>query len=234
MTSIPRPGLEDAARAWLSDPARDDAPEWLVTALSDFVEKRFRGAASVLRAAHQIRQDLLASETWQSAAQASAPSDQGRLLFHLARDSRARRILELGTNIGISSIYLALGLRYGGGGTVFSLEQSEPRMEQARRIHDEIDVTEVEIVAGAFDDVLPGVLNRLETVNLAFLDGNHQRDATIRYYEMLLPHMPTGSLMILDDIRWSEGMLEAWTTLRSRPENMTTVDLGRTGLILMA
>ncbi|MGH8911795.1 MAG: O-methyltransferase [Acidimicrobiia bacterium] len=252
MASIPRPTLEEAARAWLDtkpDGARRSAQ--LRAALEDFVGKRFRGAATELRAVHDLRQRLLEdqrpldslheaatgpwdSQTLGAAASHSAPPDQGRLLFHLTRSLAPNQVLELGTNIGISAAYLALGQRYGDGGTVTSVEASGVRRLEARRIHTELGVTDVDLVEGYFDDVLPSLLDRLGRVDLAFLDGNHQLDATVRYFEMLAPQITAGGMMVLDDIRWSEGMLEAWNRIVARPEASTTVDLGRTGLVIVA
>lgn len=252
MTSIPRPGLEEAARDWLeTSTSHHPGIDKVRTALTDFVDKRFRGAAPRLRRVHDLRLRLLADErplkevgTGDSiptdraslgrAAADSAPSDQGRLLFHLARAFSPATVLEMGTNIGISAAYIALGLEYGDGGRLSTIEASEVRLDLARGFLDDLEIQNVDLVEGYFDDVLPDLLDRLEGVDVAFVDGNHRLEPTLRYFEQLRGHLPAGGLVVLDDIRWSEEMLEAWNSILASPEMDEVIDLGRTGLVLLA
>lgn len=251
MSSPRRPTLEDAARAWLDEhESSTSVPRWLVQALTDFVERRYRGAAHDLREVHALRENLLGDQrpledlhdaatgpwdkqTLGSAASHSAPPQQGRLLFHLARFHPGTNALELGTNIGISAAYMALGLRYGGGGRVVTVEGSGVRCEEARRVLGQLGIREVEVVHGQFDDVLRGLIESSLPIELAFLDGNHRKEPTMRYFDLLAQAMPSQGLVILDDIRWSEEMLAAWEELRQDRRSSEAVDLGRTGLIVL-
>lgn len=248
---IERPSLEEAARSWLrKNEDLSPAEEVLKQALTDFVEKRFRGAAEELRRVHAIRHRLLDDprplrtlanlpyrdgddETLALAASSSAPTDQGRLLFHLVRAFQPEKVLELGTNLGVSAAYIALGLRFAGKGRLTTIERSLVRLEQARSHLAEVGTDNVDLVEGDFDEVLSEVLDRLDHVDMAFLDGNHRYDATLRYFEMIRPRM-SGGVMVLDDIRWSEGMLQAWNEVIAHPSAETVVDLGRTGIVVLA
>src|SRR5690606_17020814 len=46
--------------------------------------------------------------------------------------------------------------------------------------------------------------------DLLYIDGNHQKEATLSYFEKLLPTVHNDSVMIFDDIHWSRDMEEAW------------------------
>lgn len=247
-----RPPLREAAQHWLdSAPAipGDAAVVALRNALTDFVEDRYRGAAGTLKGIHALRRRYFGDmspietpgireqrpvETLDTAASASAPPDQGRLLFHLARTFQPARALELGTNIGISAAYIAVGLVYGGGRSLTTIELSGHRLAVARSNFEELGLANIETIRGRFDDVLPDVLQRPRGFEMAFIDGNHRKDATLRYVRLLHQHMAPHSLMVLDDIRWSEGMWEAWKEIRSSALAARTVDLGRTGLLVTA
>jgi predicted O-methyltransferase YrrM len=251
MPRIPRPELREAAREWLhSDAAKRPEVSNLRTALTNFVENRYAGAAEELKKVHEMRRKFLGDErtigslsdlpgarsgevTLDAAASASAPIDQGRLLFQLVRGFRPGRMIELGTNIGISGAYIGIGLRFGGGGQLITLEGSGARLKVAHEVFDELGIGGIETVEGRFDDVLPEVLERRGPIEAAFLDGNHRLNATLRYFEMLRGHMPSGSLMILDDIRWSDEMLLAWQKVSSSTAAEVAVDLGRTGLLVI-
>ncbi|MGA7270844.1 MAG: class I SAM-dependent methyltransferase [Acidimicrobiia bacterium] len=221
----------------------------LRSALTDFVEDRYRGAAGTLKGIHALRRGYFGDmspietpgireqrpvETLDTAASASAPPDQGRLLFHLARTFQPARALELGTNIGISAAYMAVGLVYGGGRSLTTIELSDHRLAVARSNFEELGLANIETIRGRFDDVLPEILGRPRAFEMAFIDGNHRKDATLRYVRLLHQHMAPDSLMVLDDIRWSQGMWEAWQEIGSSALAAHTVDLGRTGLLVTA
>lgn len=251
MSSPRRPTLEDAARAWLRETSAEGQAEALLRdALTDFVDKRFRGAAGDLRRVHEIRLRLLDDPrplkalfdvpdrpgdgaSLGSAAKASATSEQGRLLFHLARAFRPDSVLELGTNLGISAAYLATGVRYGGGGRVITIEQSLARLEQARSHLRELGIDNVDVIEGDFDEALPSVLDGIDRLGMAFIDGNHDYEATLRYVDRIRPQM-RGGILVLDDIRWSEGMSRAWDEICAHPTAEAVVDLGRTGIVVVA
>lgn len=97
----------------------------------------------------------------------------------------------------------------------------------------QLGIREVEVVHGQFDDVLRGLIESSLPIELAFLDGNHRKEPTMRYFDLLAQAMPSQGLVILDDIRWSEEMLAAWEELRQDRRYSEAVDLGRTGLIVL-
>jgi len=59
--------------------------------------------------------------------------DNGLLCYLLLRALRARRVVELGTSMGVSTIYLAAAVRDNGGGIVVATEVVPEKAEQARR-----------------------------------------------------------------------------------------------------
>ena len=59
--------------------------------------------------------------------------EQGRFLYQTVRGTRAERIVEFGSSFGISSIYLAAGLRDNGGGILVGSELLEDKAATARR-----------------------------------------------------------------------------------------------------
>ncbi|MEP6260319.1 MAG: class I SAM-dependent methyltransferase [Gillisia sp.] len=59
---------------------------------------------------------------------------------------------------------------------------------------------------------------------LIYFDGNHQKEATLKYFEMLLPLAHNDSVFIFDDIHWSKGMEEAWEEIKAHPRVQVTID----------
>ena len=122
--------------------------------------------------------------------------DQGALLTMLARLTGARRALELGTFTGYSAISIARGLAEGG--TLTCLELEPEFAEIAGRNLDAAGLSDrVEIRVGPADDALRAMPEE-PTFDLVFVDADKLAYAT--YYELLVPRLRSGGLMLLDNV----------------------------------
>jgi len=152
----------------------------------------------------------------------------GQLLFRIARDLKPATILELGTSLGISTLYLARGHP---ATKLVSIEGCPNTADAARRNFDKSGVLNVDLRIGDFDRELPAVLGELNTVDLAFFDGNHRKEPTLEYFNQTVQHAGNDSVFIFDDIHWSREMSGAWKEIRKHPSVRVTVDLFRMGLV---
>jgi predicted O-methyltransferase YrrM len=127
---------------------------------------------------------------------------EGRFLEFLVYALRARRVLELGTYSGYSSLSMAAGLPEGG--HIDTCEYEERHAEVARRyisqspyadritIHLGPALETIERLEGEFDFV--------------FIDAD--KENYVNYYEALLPRLADGGLMALDNTLWSGRVLD--------------------------
>ena len=60
--------------------------------------------------------------------------------------------------------------------------------------------------------------------------GHHDGDATVRYFEDILPFLSEGAILLCDDISWYEEMKRAWESIRIHKRVKTSLDLGVVGL----
>jgi predicted O-methyltransferase YrrM len=160
------------------------------------------------------------------ARHAAVPRAQGERLFRLVQFLRAERILELGTSLGIGTRYLA------GPGChrqLISLEGDPELVARATR-HLGGDAR-IELRSGAFEATLEQALSDLGSPDLVWLDGNHSREATLRYFHTCLGFAGPRTCLVFDDIHWSAGMESAWETLRKHPSVTLSMDLYRCGLV---
>lgn len=151
-----------------------------------------------------------------------------RLLYNIMYRYKPQQVIELGTSLGIGTAYMASGCPEA---SVVTLEGSETIADIARETFHECNITNVEVVVGRFDDTLPGVLQKMGEVDCAFVDGNHTKEATLRYFEQIYPYCKSSSFLIFDDISWSEGMYEAWQTIVSDCRVRISIDLGKKGIV---
>ena len=69
------------------------------------------------------------------------------------------------------------------------------------------------------------------TPDLIYFDGNHQKEATLHYFEKLLPMAHNDSVFIFDDIHWSREMEEAWDQIKAHPQVRVSIDTFYWGLV---
>jgi predicted O-methyltransferase YrrM len=162
----------------------------------------------------------------------SKPTAWAQMLYQVVLETRPRACLEMGTCVGLTAAYIALALKEAGdGGALISLEGAPSIAEIAKRTLASQQLEKaVEIVVGPFSATLASALAR-KSLDFVFVDGHHDREATIDYWQQILPHLSDRSLVVFDDIRWSPGMEEAWTRISSDPRVNWSVDLDVMGIV---
>lgn len=151
-----------------------------------------------------------------------------RLLFRLVNYFDSERIVELGTSLGLSAMSMALA---NSKAMVYSLEGDPALVAFARKLHQDKGLKNIEVMEGRFEEQLPALLQKLDKIDLAFIDGNHRKDATLNYFNLLLDHIHPQSVLVFDDIYWSEEMQEAWQQIKSHPKVKLSIDLFHFGLV---
>lgn len=159
--------------------------------------------------------------------QVAVHAKYGRLLYSLTKYLKPNNILELGTSIGLSSSYLKLGHP---SAHLLSLEGSDTLIDVAHKNHRALNITGIEVIQGEFSRTLPAAINKLQTLDLVFFDGNHQKEATLNYFKQCLPYADDNSVFVFDDIYWSEGMAKAWEEIKQHPQVTLTIDVYQFGI----
>jgi predicted O-methyltransferase YrrM len=162
-------------------------------------------------------------------ARATSVSRQaGRLLYRIARYAKPACIVELGTSLGNSTMYLAKGAP---DAVIHSLEGCAAKSTRAERNFNKLGLENIISHIGQFDVLLERVLDQINTIDLMFLDGNHRQDPTIKYFEKCSEKAGNDSIFIIDDIRWSAGMKYAWDHIKNHPRVRVTLDLFSLGVV---
>jgi predicted O-methyltransferase YrrM len=139
----------------------------------------------------------------------------------------------MGTAVGISAAYQTAALRLNGHGALVTLEGATSLAEIARNNFQQLGLDTVEVVVGRFHDTLPVVLTNRRPVDYVFVDGHHDDQTTLAYFEHILPFLAETALLVFDDIAWSEGMKRAWATIARDKRVGVAVDLGAVGLCVI-
>ncbi|MEM9053420.1 MAG: class I SAM-dependent methyltransferase [Bacteroidota bacterium] len=156
----------------------------------------------------------------------ASPKKMAQLLQRLVSYLGLENVLELGTNLGLTTAYLASLQQT----KIWSLEGDPTLASLAVKNLQKIDL-EAEIVVGRFEDTLDLTLSQMERVDLAYLDGNHQKKPTLSYFEQILPFTSENSVVAVGDIHWSQGMEEAWEEIKRHGAVTLSIDLFDIGLV---
>jgi predicted O-methyltransferase YrrM len=151
-----------------------------------------------------------------------------RILFNLVNKFSPKFTIELGTSLGISTMYMA---KANTTNKIITIEADPNIYKLAHLLFERNNVPNIKIINGTFDQVLPDLLASGPLIDLAYIDGNHQYESTMKYYKMLKSKSHKGSIMVFDDIYWSEGMKKAWHEIKADKDVVYTIDIFDIGFV---
>ena len=162
------------------------------------------------------------------ASTAVKPKKYGQLLYRLVKHYQPRNIIELGTSLGITTAYLSYA---NPNASIRTIEGSSAIAQLAKDNFDKLKLSKIKSVVGNFDHQLPDILHHSTTIDLAYIDGNHRLEPTLRYFAQLLTKVDNDSILVFDDIHWSEEMEKAWKKIKAHPSVRCTIDIFFLGFV---
>jgi len=162
------------------------------------------------------------------AKRSSKPPKYARMLFRLSKYLKPQYILEVGTSVGISALYQAKGSP---AAQVITLEGCDQTASLARKGFAQFPELNIEVIEGEFSLTLPQAISKMPRLDFVYLDGNHKLKPTLEYFEMCLANVHDDTVIIVDDINWSEEMQEAWKEISSHPRVTISIDVFMMGLV---
>lgn len=162
------------------------------------------------------------------AKQRTHPRKRLELLFRLSQYFKPAQMLEIGTAVGFSGLYLKRGFSQG---KLTTMEGCAGLAHIASKGFRVFHFDDVEIIIGNFDTLLTPTLEKLNTLDMVFFDGNHQEEPTVNYFEQCMAKSNENSVFMFDDIHWSPGMSRAWKKIKNDPRVAFTIDIYWLGLV---
>lgn len=151
---------------------------------------------------------------------------RAKLLYRITYYFKPESILELGTSLGIGTQSMSLGHPDSKIATI----EGCPNISGYTKTHfHNLWLDNINLITGNFNDEIEKLAS--DTYDLIFFDGNHQKEATLNYFETLLKTANNNSIFIFDDIYWSKDMTEAWKTIKQHPKVTVTIDTFFWGLV---
>ena len=135
--------------------------------------------------------------------------------------------MELGTSVGLGSVAIAAGNE---NTSVLTIEGCPETAKLAKDNFNSFNFENIELINGEFDSVLPKLQS---TFDLVFIDGNHTKSATLRYFEALLPLSHNDTVFIFDDIYLNKDMTKAWELIKNHESVTVTIDTFKWGFVFL-
>lgn len=149
-------------------------------------------------------------------------------LFRLCEYYQPSTIIELGTSFGIATLYLADSTSVK---KVFTVEGCPATAKIAQQNFSSAGLEKIDLQITEFDAFIQNWKSKNQSIDLLYVDGNHQFAPTVRYYEELAPLISKNGIVIFDDIHLSPQMTAAWEALKKSPQAAYSVDLFRLGIL---
>jgi len=134
----------------------------------------------------------------------SAP--QGKMLYVLARTLRPKRILEIGTLGGSSTVWLARALETDGRIVTLEIDEAHAKVAAANVAHQGFG-SSVDIRLGRALDLLPGLASEgFAPIDFAFIDADKENNAA--YFRWAVDHVRPGGLIVVDNVIREGGIVD--------------------------
>lgn len=152
----------------------------------------------------------------------------GLLLNRIINHLQINQVLELGTSVGLSTISMCINNK---DIEIDTIEGCSTTLNIAKNQFDTYEFkNNVKCHLGNFNEELLPLVSA-KKYDLVYFDGNHEKEATLKYFEQCLQTKHNDTVFIFDDIYWSDQMEEAWNEIKNHSEVTVTIDLFQWGIV---
>jgi predicted O-methyltransferase YrrM len=156
-----------------------------------------------------------------------AQKEYCELYFRIANHLKAKKIVELGTSLGLTTLYLAEQPQ----ARVYTFEGCHAIANVALTNFEYFEKSNIKLIEGNISTTLADFIQETEKINLALMDANHRYAPTINYFNLLLKRVNENSIIVLDDIHRSKEMEQAWEWIKEHELVYGTIDLYQCGIV---
>jgi predicted O-methyltransferase YrrM len=161
------------------------------------------------------------------AGKSLAPPALAQLYVRIVKFLKAETIIELGTSLGITTLYLAMRNE----AQVVTLEGNKAVADVAMTNIEFFEKKNITVIDGNINDTLKEALFNIRKVDFALMDANHRYEPTLHYFDLISKRVKEKSIVVIDDIHRSQEMARAWEEIRKHELVYGSIDLFRCGVL---
>lgn len=152
----------------------------------------------------------------------------GRCLFKTILYQKSENILELGTSLGIATLYLRMASKVS---PFISVAEGEELAAEARNNLSRMGCSDVEVVTGHLPEAVARVLTRFSKLDLVYWGRGQSPDSIYSCFQACLEKARPGSVFIIADVHWSNEMEGLWARIRAHNRVRVSLDIFHLGFI---
>jgi predicted O-methyltransferase YrrM len=151
----------------------------------------------------------------------------GALLFRLTNYFKPSSILQVGTSIGLSTLYLT---SYSPGLRCVSLENVAACSDISQQVYAMAARSSIDLRTGDYRTILPAALEDLRQLDFVFFNiWNEPSPEWL--FDVCLKYVGPQTVFVFEGIKGKHGMRSFWKTICARPEVSVTIDLSVLGIV---
>lgn len=153
----------------------------------------------------------------------------GALLFRLTNYFKSKNILQIGTTIGLSTLYLT---SYATGLKCIALENVPEFAAIARQAFAKEGRNPIDLRIGNYKDLLPQALNDINSLDFVFFNTLYEQHNNLWLFNECMKYAHNDTVFVFEGIKASRKMRELWEEICACPEVTVTLDLYSLGIVL--
>lgn len=160
----------------------------------------------------------------------SLPKKYCRIIASLAGEYGKGSIVEFGTSLGISTLYLSFGSP---SSTIHTAEGCPELAGYASENFRMAERENIRVYNKKFDDFTEDVEKEGLKPGMVFIDGDHRPESLLLYYNRIRKCCREDGVIVIDDIHADSGMSGAWDKIKRMEKGNVTIDINRMGLVFL-
>ncbi len=137
--------------------------------------------------------------------------------------------IELGTSLGLSALYQTALFKPA---KFISIDANSTLQSFAKKNIESLGINIIELKCGYFNEVLPQIA-LVDHMEWVFIDGDHQLEPTLAYFNYFVNRLPDNAVLVFDDINWSADMQKAWLEITQHPRVTVAIDFFYLGFVFL-
>jgi len=154
---------------------------------------------------------------------------KGELLFRLANHLQSRNILQVGSSVGISTLYLT---SYAPGLTCISIE-ADTFSGISQWVYQEAARTKINVLTGEYNQLFVNALQEGQKPDLIFFNGTDEQMNTLSLFITSIPYVEDRTVFVFDGIKKNKQMRTTWKEIIAHPEVTVSLDLFSLGIVFL-
>jgi predicted O-methyltransferase YrrM len=156
-------------------------------------------------------------------------SKKGALLFRLANYFKAKNILQIGSGMGIPTLYLT---SYSSNINCLVLESEESFSDVAKRVIKKGSNKDIEVMTGEYTATLQETLLKLKNIDIVYFDTHKDSDTSYKLFEQCLKYTKANSIFIINGIKANKNSRELWKKICDNDKVTVSIDIYSMGIVV--